>query len=655
MSKVAAQREAELLRELLEEALLDRVRSPGRIRPRALAAVDEAVRAATALALAGVGDTDRLEKLDRAIRDGDGAGAAIRGWGGAFVRSAEAVKAATRALAERRGEVIDQRGAIEDEPTDPGAGGGGGARAEEAPFQAGVGEPVLHRITRAPIDLVRVIASAEVLAEIPDHRAAPGPGEILALAAELERSEGEDDDDAPAPREPPLREPLLGLRRLSRSALEQIGSLGELRSARAGERWTPALLGFEGRLLAAMDALAALGAPFENERDDGGWETLRLDIAREAIDHAGDAFTIDPMRAFASAFVLGNLEGDDAARAAVLALARSHRETHEAQAEALALAPSPALGPALARLALRGQPHVARTALGVLRARKEAPFGHCAVLLQHPDSGVRGAAARCLGLVPERGPAIAALTPLAESDPSPVVAAAATESLLLLDAPLGLEIARARLDAALAQGPLETGPWLRLVGIAGGADDCALLLRALGAGSAAAAPLGWLGHTGAVEPLLDALTRAEEQGDQALAEAADRALRRLLGELPTRAAGQEQAGATGEALAWRARWMTLSRELPERKKVRRGELFSPQASLDELARDDVPVEVREACALELGLLSGGEWVEVSGWITRQRRQLAALAARFAATGSALAPKLHAPGEWVADRLGRRRT
>ena len=75
----------------------------------------------------------------------------------------------------------------------------------------------------------------------------------------------------------------------------------------------------------------------------------------------------------------------------------------------------------------------------------------------------------------------------------------------------------------------------------------------------------------------------------------------------------------------------------------------------ELGRDDVPVEVREACALELGLLSGGDWVEVSGWITRQRRLLAALGARLAATGSALTPKLHAPGEWVADRLGRRRS
>ena len=494
------------------------------------------------------------------------------------------------------------------------------AAPREAPrFCASTGTPALHRLERDPL----------------------APRTHVGAAGD---EDGEPERRRAKDRQPSAALLLDQLRRLARDCFEELGALGNLRAPSAEVDWMPELARFEARLLADLDAVVALGRPVVFD----GAPTLRLDVLRELLAYADDAFVPDPARAFARAFVLGCVEGEDCVRAAVLALRQSDPSTHDAQRSALSLASSPSIADAMEALALGADPALAALALDVLRARRQASVALAAPLSAHPDARVRRSAALHLGGASEPGPAIALLRSTLDFESDDSVASAAAESLVRLGSREGLFFARRHLrEGGRESGSVERrarGDLVRVLALAGGAADAAMLVGALTASPSEAAieAIGWHGHPGSVEPLTLAL-------EDAYTRPAAAALRKVIRCALHRITGAEMEPALASVAPFRAWWrerVGTNDELAldaarSPRRYRLGQPYTPEASLDELSRAGA-ASARESLALELAVISSGAiQLRVDGWVAPQ---LAAIAsARSALTTFHL-------GDWPESRL-----
>lgn len=566
----------------------------------------QAALAALTRPRAGSAPHERLEDLDAALGHAQAAIAALDGAPGrasdgeaAEKQALEGLRGVEQALAALR-EVALQGGAARFAP---------GTSRAAPPLRASLGTPALHAFERAPI---LPLAGLDR-----ENRWLPaGAG-----AGEAEQA-----------------------RRLARDCMEDIAILGDLRRRGEREPWT-AVARFEQRLLDNLDALVALA---RGPSGEGVIEQLQR--------YAAETLFPDRGRAFALALVLGCLDGEDAVRAAVMALRHADPSTVEAYQAALSLGSSPAIGPAMERLLWGEKASSARLALEVLRHRREASLSVVAPLLDHPDPRVAAAAARAAAVAGVDGEHRAAVLPLLEprlTDPDDEVAVAAAEALLVLGAPAGLLGLRKRLkDEVDAPGLMPRAARARatrLLALAGGPEDLELLLAAVRGDPPAAEALGWLGHPGAAEPLLELLERAAPRGRAAQLVPA-RALHRLTG------AGLRPPGEIVEAIddrlileaaPWRALWEERRRALARPDRIRFGAPYTLAATVDELLRDEAPPAARREAALELAIALGPALrVEVDDWAARQRAALLGLREQVAAAGLA-------PGEYLARALARR--
>jgi hypothetical protein len=304
-------------------------------------------------------------------------------------------------------------------------------------------------------------------------------------------------------------------------------------------------------------------------------------------------------------------------------------EARRGCADALALAPSPAVGPAVAGLLGDAQAAVCVAALSVLRFRRQVPYAVVLPFLAHPHVEVAGAAARALAAVPESTSAAAVLRYVLSREPSDALAVAVAEALLTLGDPSGLSLVRRRLEAESAAPTLADDvrvSYLRLLALAGDASDRDLFVRSLSPTPRDADAGGWFGHPDVVDWLLSSLEAGNEarrgrgHGAPSLFEtAAARALHRILGS-PTGGTGRDAVVA--DAGHWRSHVNAERARVPSGKKLRFGRLYTPGATLDELEAATLP-PTRAFAALELAIVShGAALLETGDWVARQRATLA---------------------------------
>ncbi|HZO17216.1 MAG TPA: hypothetical protein VFB62_28255 [Polyangiaceae bacterium] len=620
----AAAQAAPLWREVLERVLTSLSHyGPVSARKRVARAVERALASMQRLEETGLLDPRHLGTLDDALEEIERASEAagtLHDHGEASRRLEQVSGAMRRARSETLEEVVRQQaGTPRAAPREP---------IEEAGLRASIGVPHTHRLVRSfvkptqdrdDIDLdeawralEREAADAEKGEPIDDTLVVPGGGEQASSW-----------DSAS-----------LGLRPIARDALEDIGVMGLLRRARGRAPRHDGIAHFEQRLLDNVDALMALSYGEE-----------AIDVLAEARRFADDAFTYDPMRAFARTFFLGCVDGADPVRAALGALRRSWPYTRDAQVEALALAPNPEVGAAMRRLCAEADPVLVRAALEVLRFRGESDFGTAAILLSHTDSGVRGAAARCLALCDERDAARGALEPALADEENRECAAVMAEALLVLDAPAALAHVRGALrDASRAARPDRADrAYLRLLSVAGSRRDAELLASWASDAPGWIRAVGWFGGASLVPLMFDRHDGTHDWRAKLMA----RAIQRLSGETLF----DEDRGSQHyvvEPRKWPSWWKELGP--PEDKRLRFGEPYDARASIAELEASGVRGDDRDNCALELAIL--GMHVEPHTWVARQQEALNA--ARTFLEQDERVRAWHRAGEWLGERLGKRR-
>ncbi len=444
------------------------------------------------------------------------------------------------------------------------------------------------------------------------------------------------------------------LRRLARDAAEDVGALGLLRTpapALPNTAWAIGPASFEARLLENLDAFMALAEPYVS----GGAE-VRLDPLSPLLEWAGDAMVPDPARAFARAFVLGSVAGDDTAAAAVMSLRQSHTLTYEAQRDALSLAPHPGLVPLLERMIAEEEPALVRVGLSILERRRQAAFEVVAPLLSHPASPVRAAAARCLGAATAPQAALSLLLQHVPTEEDDAVLAATAESLLVLGSRRGLDVIREKLgEEAMFPGSLPKpvrADLLRLLAIAGGPSDSDLLAASLGHDPLAAAALGWFGDATLVPTMVSALAAsAGLPARWAFACALARALHRLTG------LGRTPLGASTQSLYlvdppvdpefWARVWSERHESFAARVRYRFGKPFSPLQSVEEAEVPELSAVARRDLVLELSLASrGASRVHTEDWVARQKVCLAEVREYFKRGFGASYPE----GQWLRTAL-----
>lgn len=412
--------------------------------------------------------------------------------------------------------------------------------------------------------------------------------------------------------------------------LDAVAALGvERRAARepaaANEPPWTAAAAVEDRLAEAVDGLIGLEGATARVADE----------ARRVASGGGDV-----KRAFSTALALASSPEPGAAAAGAATLRSPRPDLRAAAAEALALGRRPAIGAALTQILDDAGPASLAAALGVLRARRQATFAPCVILLGHPEARVVAAAARALATVPERRAAAAVLRRLLGHDPDEEIAVAAAEGLLALGDAAGLAFVRAELSAEIARPTLadETRiAFVRLLALGGDADDVDLFFRSLEPSPRDVIAVGWFGHPDLVDWLLGTLETAVEArraGARGRASPATSPVETAVAAALARLAGNAEpiplAGMDGAA--FRAFWARARGRLPAGPKLRFGRPYTPEATLSEL-RGEGPVSARADAALELSIVSAGAAsVEPTDWIARQRAALAAAADPVAALG-----------------------
>jgi hypothetical protein len=619
-------REAQIVDLLEQELFALRSLPPWPARDAAFAAVQAAIAALTA---PRAGAHDRLADVEAALASTEEAASHARkmdaGSSGERIEHAlvELARALRKAVRERQAEPVNR--AL------------GPAPARGASLRASVGTPSLHALERPPI--LPLVGLEQ-----------PGRGGTGAFVSPSSGAWGVEERSSRWRRQgaPAVTGDAAQVERLARDCMEDIANLSDLRQRGEDESWT-ALVRFEGRLLANLDALVALARGPSGARV---FERLQLYSAESVVPDRG--------RAFALAFVLGCIEGEDAIRAAVMALRAASPQTHAGFRDAFCLASSPAVGGAMERLLHGDSAPLLRVALEVLRHRREARLPLLVPLVDHPDARVASRALRAAAACGER----VAVLPLLEAKAADVdeeIAIAAAEGLLLHGVRTGLVALASRLRAEIAApGMMARSLFvhaLRLVALAGGPEELPLLRAAADIDADSIEALGWLGHPGAIEPLLDMLERHEAKGaadDEAAraARLAAQALHRLTGAglRAVEGAPREQPVLVAQSAPWRAYWRDNRRGFEAIQRVRFGQPYTLEATLAELERGDTGASARRDAALELAIALGPEArIETEDWAARQRAALGAIRARI----STMSPSPCHPGEWLSRAHVRR--
>jgi len=478
----------------------------------------------------------------------------------------------------------------------------------------------------------------------------------ISVDANESDDDADDDDDEPRALEsgakgvigdadPGWWDEVAHIRGLARDCMEDIAGFGNLRRRNEDESWTDVAT-FEGRLCDNLDAFISLG-------HTGPECEAQPELLKELFAWTDPGF-IDKGRAFAAAFVLGCIEGEDAARAAVLALERAHPSTYASYADALVLGSSPSIRRAVERLLGNADAALVSVALEILRRRREVSFAPVALLLGHPDIELARGAALALGFAQERGPAALTLVRVLEDpDVEGHVALAAAESAILLGAPEGLRFVRTRLAEENAEAGSHAHEFvasaLRLLSLAGNENDKDMVRSTCGADEAGVIAIGWFGEPGHVPALLDWLEAASELSASVgypspLEVRIVEALHRITG-APLRVPQSEiplTEVTTDLALdprVWRNFWNERGHQFVLGKRYRFGTPYTPAASVEELASEGATVSARRNCAFEVALmLDEGRSFDPETWVVRQQQVLGILREQAARSN-------HPAGRW----------
>jgi hypothetical protein len=184
---------------------------------------------------------------------------------------------------------------------------------------------------------------------------------------------------------------------------------------------------------------------------------------------------------------------------------------------------------------------------------------------------------------------------------------------------------------------------LRLLSLAGGARDAALLASWASDAPAWVHAVGWFGATSLLDPLVERAGSITSYR----ARTAARAIERITGE-----ALFEHDGREGLVRDLGAFWAERRDRYATDQRLRFGRPYDAHASIAELERDGASGDERERCAFELAVASGGRArIEPHDWILRQAEQAAR--SRLTLTDERVRT-WHRPGEWLGERLGKRR-
>lgn len=512
------------------------------------------------------------------------------------------------------------------------------------PFRASHGVPALHAVLRGP---------ARVLVDL-----RPPPS-----ADPIDDAEDVIDDPDGDPPPPALagEEALLfdHARALARDCLTDLGALSNLREPLPDTPWTNAEP-FERRMLHNLDALLALAA-------EPNHLPAAFNVFEEVQRFAREAPTVDPSRELSRALTFACTRGEHAVRAVVLTLKQAHPDTFDAYREALSLARHPDAAPILRELTLVDpDPRRIALALDVLRFVRAATFADAVAQSAHPDPRVRRAAARALGVVPERAAAAELLIDALADEEDAAVAHDLAEALIRLGRVEGLAWVRARADHAIAAAAVPVSApasadlrlsTLRLLAIAGGREDEARFLALAEVSPRDAALAGLYGHPAVIPHLLDRLRAANEVRrsigpwaspiEIAVAAALERVTGAGLREPAREVADYDFANRpTIFADAWSAWWEDRRADLSGKGKLRFGEPWAPALTARELLGPGT-AEARADLALELCVAGGDLGFEPSDWVARQRAVL--VEAQASRASSPFPPGVY-PDAWLGRGL-----
>jgi hypothetical protein len=551
-------------------------------------------------------------------------------------------------------------------------------------LQAGADVPVLHALTRPSIvPAFRAPPVPELVEDVPPARL-PEPTTFaeLAAAAEAARKLAAERIAARAPKKaspvveeapPPAPEPLEPppgfaymppapmpedefVQRWARECFDEVGMLGLQRAPLPGDSFRGSL-SLEKRLVAAIDAIAALGPTAV-----AYLEPLAMDVP-----------VVNPMAVFAITMIGGCLEGRDA-------LAAAERVAHHFGpndpavagpfASALKLAPNPFVPSLLRTLAASKELGCRPLAVDVLASRGWLTGAELSALADEEDPRVLALALPALAVA--RHPDLGRALGRAREHADRRVQEAALDAMLLAAHPEAASAARAAAVGALGDAALS-----RLAVVAD-RDDAVWLLGRMQAGATreVVEAVGWAGLVEAVPALL-ALLEAEEEDVQ---RAAGAALDRLLGanlvervqvmpeeiedvpvvdpdpepargraslaalvsdprDLPPPGSAEDVEVPSADPEAWRAFWAEHQHRFDPKLRLRRGNPYSPSVSLYELDQLPLGVEDRRRLHVELAARTGKVTrFDPHDFVRVQEQSLAAWAALIQAMGET-------PGSW----------
>ena len=516
-------------RNVLENLLLTIKNLPGRVdRSMVLTRIEKAILSLRQVTQSSIHDPKHLEWLEDARDEVKKAHEAVNGtdYSEQGQRMSQRIHGVIRTLEQVREATIDAIVAKQDKFDDYEL----AQRAQQAvptaqAFAISQGSPQLHAIER---DLLKTYIDIEpddfVFDRATDNQDASGQTQEL---ADMLEAEDEASSIDPAKRLPllsdvivpasPLMEPglpgeLAQLRRLIRTALEDIGAMSLLRRCEANERYErEGTMRFERRMCECLDTIVALGEPFYTTMAAGG-RYPGINILEETLTYGRDAVTVDPARTFARMFVMTSIAGEDTIRAAILALKQSPPLTYAAQAEALALSPNPQVNRALERLCGDDDADLVILAIEAWGARGHVKLEAITPLLAHPAEEVRLAAIEAMRRAHQPAAAAKTLKEICNHESDHDFIVTAIESLLHLNMKDGLLLLRQQMDAIDAteaeQEPMRTdlqARCMQALSIHGEANDLNRLSRFYYGDAGQAMAIGFHGHPAVVAELITIL------------------------------------------------------------------------------------------------------------------------------------------------------
>jgi hypothetical protein len=592
------------------------------------------------------GRRDPQAAITEALSEAVAAAAGVEARRGSLATLGESLERARKLLA-------DAAEALAREPEQP--------VLAHAELKASLGLPRLHSVARvALVPKLRVAAPAPA-AEAPAYEPLPSPKTYEELetfgarakahvAAHLARVLGKGEARSlRAPLEKPTGERRF-VARWARECFEEIAMLGSQRRPLLGDDWRLSSV-LEQRMLWALDAFAALGAPALCEI-----EALVL-----------DAPAVDPPRTFAAGLLLGSVDGRDTLGMAerIARAASGDPDTLRCFGDALLLAPHPTLDGMLRSWLGDADPAYREVAARVLS--RSQPGG------EQPRAA---ATPKDLHAMLDDRPEIArhAMLPLALAR-DPVVEGRLRDALDSPHAPLR----HAAWRALAVRSRRDAVERLRLeLGGAHG-DEAAALLAAVGSREdarrvcdralrtptpASLSALGTTGSIGVVSELMELLRHDDEEVTLAAAAALERItgadLRRKvkmapekldapelpepptggfegasppprdLGRLasdprfaPTEGSDDEVELAPPDHAVWRAWWDENRARFEPEKRYRRGELFTPAVAWRELDGPMLAFADRRRVAHELTALLGDDaGFAADAFVVQQQQALA---------------------------------